>query len=185
MWFRSTILLAIGLLTPALVCAASIVRTESTHSGDRYQVSFEVVLDAERNKVWQIMTDYAQLPRVSKVIVASRILQTQGANRHRVAVTFHACVLIFCKTMKKVVDIQAWPQHDILVIGDPAFSDFSYSVEHWRVLAEGTKTRLFYTAEMVPDFFIPPLIGPWVVQSFLQREISSTAIAVEALANHE
>lgn len=170
---------------PALVSAATIVRTEATHADGRYRVSFEVVLDADRNKVWQIMTDYEHLPRVSKVIVASRILKTEDTNRHRVDVTFHACVLIFCKTVKKVVDIQAWPQNNILVTGDPALSDFSYSVERWRVVAEGAKTRLFYTAEMVPDFFIPPLIGPWLVQSFLQREIKATAIEVEALAGHE
>ncbi len=41
--------------------------------------------------------------------------------------------------MKKVVDIQARPQNDIVVTGDPALSDFSYSVERWRVAAEGAK----------------------------------------------
>jgi hypothetical protein len=38
---------------------------------------------------------------------------------------------------------------------------------------------------MVPDFFIPPLIGPWLMKSFLQKEIKATAIQVEALAGHE
>jgi hypothetical protein len=184
-WRRSTVLLAIGLLTPALVSAATIVRTETTYADGRYWVSFEVVLDADRNNVWQIMTDYEHLPRVSKLIVASQILKSEDANRQRVDVTFHACVLILCKTMKKVVDIQVWPQDDILVTGEPALSDFSYSVERWRVVAEGAKTRLFYTAEMVPKFFIPPVIGPWLVKSFLQREINTTAIKVEALAGHE
>jgi hypothetical protein len=184
-WRRSQVLLAISLLIPALVSAATIVHTEATHADGRYRVSFEVVLAAERSKVWQIMTDFEHLPRVSKVIVASRILKTEDANRQRVDVTFHACVLIFCKTMKKVVEIQEWPQHDILVTGDPAHSDFSYSVEHWRIVAEGGQTRLSYSAEMVPHFFIPPLIGPWLVKSFLQREIKTTAIEVEALASHE
>lgn len=185
MWWRSTALLAICLLTPALASAATIIHIESTHDDGRYTVSFEVVLDAARDKVWQIMTDYEHLPRVSKIIVESHILKKEDENRHRVGVTFRACVLIFCKTMKKVVDIQAWPQHNILVIGDPALSDFSYSVERWRVSAEGSKTRLHYSAEMVPDFFIPPLIGPWVVKYFLQKEIKATAIQVEAIASHE
>ncbi len=185
MWCRSRVLLATGLFIPALASAVTIVHTEATYTDGRYQVSFEVVLDADRNKVWQIMTDYEHLPRVSKVIVASRILKTEDSNHHRVDVTFHACVLIFCKTMKKVVDIQTWPQNDILVTGDPKLSDFSYSVEHWRVVTEGAKTRLFYTAQMVPDFFIPPLIGPWLMKSFLQREIKATAIEVETLAGHE
>ena len=181
----SAVLLATGMLFPALAAPATILRTEATHDDERYKLTFEVVLNAGRDKVWNIMTDYNRLPRVSKVIVESRILKQEDENRHRVGVTLHACVLIFCKTMKKVVDIQAWPQNDIIVIGDPALSDFSYSVERWRVVAEGAKTRLYYSAEMVPDFFIPPLIGPWLMKSFLQREIKATAIQVETLAGHE
>jgi hypothetical protein len=184
-WRRATVLLITGLLFPALAAPATILRTEATHDDDRYKLTFEVVLNAERDKVWNIMTDYNRLTRVSKVIVESRILKQEDENRHRVGVTLHACVLIFCKTMKKVVDIQAWPRNDIIVIGDPALSDFSYSVERWRVVAEGAKTRLYYSAEMVPDFFIPPLIGPWLMKSFLQKEIKATAIQVEALAGHE
>jgi len=184
-WRRATVLLITGLLFPALATPASILRTEAVHDNGRYTVSFDVVLDATRDKVWQIMTDYDRLTRVSKVIIESRILKKEDENRHRVSVTLHACVLIFCKTMKKVVDIQAWPQNDIIVIGDPVLSDFSYSVERWRVVAEGAKTRLYYSAEMVPDFFIPPLIGPWLMKSFLQKEIKATAIQVEALAGHE
>ena len=158
------------------------MRTEATHDDERYKLTFEVVLNAGRDKVWQIMTDYNRLTRVSKVIVESRILKQEDENRHRVGVTLHACILIFCKTMKKVVDIEARPQDDIVVTGVPALSDFSYSVEHWEVSAEGAKTRLRYSAEMVPDFFIPPLIGPWLVKSFLQREIRGIAIKVEELA---
>ena len=181
----ATVLLATGLVASASASAADIQRLEATHDDDRYKLTFEVVLNAERDKVWDIMTDYDRLPRVSKIIVESRILKKEDDNRHRVGVTLHACVLIFCKTMKKVVDIQARPRDDIVVTGDPALSDFRYSVEHWQVSAEGANTRLHYTAEMVPDFFIPPLVGPWVMKYFLQREIRATAIQVEAIAAHD
>jgi hypothetical protein len=182
---RATVLLATGLLASASASAADIQRIEATHDDDRYKLTFDVVLNAERDKVWNIMTDYDHLTRVSKIIVESRILKKEDENRHRVGVTLHACVMIFCKTMNKVVDILARPRDDIMVTGVPALSDFSYSVEHWQVSAEGANTRLHYTAEMVPDFFVPPLIGPWMVKYFLKREITVTAIQVEALAGHE
>jgi hypothetical protein len=181
----ATALLATGLLASSSAYAADIRRLEATHDDDRYKLTFEVVLNAERDKVWNIMTDYDHLTRVSKIIVESRILKKEDENRHRVGVTLHACVMIFCKTMNKVVDILARPRDDIMVTGVPALSDFSYSVEHWQVSAEGANTRLHYTAEMVPDFFVPPLIGPWMVKYFLKREITVTAIQVEALAGHE
>ena len=174
--------LTAALLMSSAAAAAAIERLETAHAGKRYTLTFEVVLDAERDRIWRIMTDYEHLPRVSDVIVSSRVLETRDANRHRVDVRFHACVLIFCKSMKKVVDIVARPESEIVVTGVPELSNFSYSVEHWQVSAEGARTRLRYSAEMVPDFFIPPIIGPWLVKSFLQREIRSTAIKVEALA---
>ncbi|MBI5782620.1 MAG: SRPBCC family protein [Gammaproteobacteria bacterium] len=181
----ATVLLVFGLWAPASAAAATIELLETTHDNGRYTVSFEVVLDAARDNVWRIMTDYEHLPRVSKIIVESRVLKQEDANRHRVGVTLEACVLIFCKTVKRTVDIEARPPEEIIVTDDPAFSNFSYAVERWRVAAEGSRTRLNYTAELVPNFFIPPLIGPVVVKYFLRREIRITALEVEALAAHE
>ncbi|GAB4509459.1 MAG: hypothetical protein Tsb0026_09760 [Sulfuricaulis sp.] len=184
MSLRATALLALGLWAPIAV-AGTIERLETTHASGRYTVSFEVVLDAPRDRVWQIMTDYERLPRVSKIITESRALKQEDANRHRVGVTLEACVLIFCKAVKRMVDIEARPKTEILVTEVPDQSDFREGSERWQVMAEGQKTRLNYTAELVPDFFIPPLIGPVVVKYFLRREIRLTALEVEALAKHE
>ena len=184
-WRYAALALAVGLLPPQGATAATLVHIDATHDDGRYTLSFEVLLDAEQGKVWRQMTDYEQLPRLSEVVTQSRIVKSEGHDKHRVDLTFHACILIFCKTMKKVVDIQAWPQNDIIVIGDPQLSDFSYSVERWRVFAEKSQTRLRYSAEMTPDFFIPPLIGPWLVKSFLQKEIMATAVKTEEFARRE
>jgi len=184
-WRHAALTLAISSLTSHSATAATLVHTEATHDDGRYTLSFEVVLDAERGKVWRMMTDYEQLPRLSDVVTQSHIVKSEDKDKHRLDITFHACVLIFCKTMKKVVDIQAWPQSDIVIIGDPQLSDFSYSVERWRIFAEKAQTRLRYSAEMTPDFFIPPLIGPWLMKSFLQKEIMATAIKVEEFARRE
>lgn len=184
MRLRALACLGFTLWAPASL-AATIERLEAHHNDGRYTVSFEVVLDAARDRVWRIMTDYEHLPRVSKIIAETRVLEQADTNRHRVGVTLQACVLIFCKTVKRTVDIQARPQTEILVTEDPAQSDFRYGLEHWQVAAEGSRTRLNYAAELVPDFFIPPLIGPAVVKYFLRREIRLTALEVEALAAHE
>ncbi len=174
-----------GLWVPVSAAAATIEVLETTHDRGRYTVSFEVVLAADRDKVWRIMTDYKQLPRVSKTIVESRVLKQEDSHHHRVGLTLQGCLLFFCKTIKRVLNIEARPQQEILMTEDPAHSDFRYAVERWRMAAEGSGTRLNYSAELEPNFFIPPLIGPVAVKYFLRQEIRITALEVEALANHE
>jgi hypothetical protein len=183
-WRRVTIWLALGLGTPA-AAAATIEVLETAHDEGRYTVSFEVVLTADRDKVWQIMTDYEQLPRISKTIVESRVLKQEDSHHQRVGLTLQGCILFFCKTLKRVMNIEARPPQEILMTEDPAHSDFRYAVERWGIMAEGSGTRLNYSAELEPNFFIPPLIGPVAVKYFLRREIRITAIEVETLANHE
>ena len=41
--------------------------------------------------LWQVLTDYERLPRVSKIITESRVLKQESAHRHRVGVTLEAC----------------------------------------------------------------------------------------------
>jgi hypothetical protein len=184
-WCRVSLFLAIGLLAPANASGATILHAQARYQQGRYVLSFEVVLDANLDKVWLIMTDFEHFPQVSRSIVESRIIEQVSENRHRVGIRSKVCILFFCQTVKKTSDVQTTPKTDIVNVSDPAQSDFSYSVERWRLLAEGAKTRMFYTAEMEPNFSIPPVIGPWLVKSFLIEEIKATAMQVEALARHE
>jgi len=183
-WHRATVWLALGLGTP-YAAAATIEALETAHDAGRYTVTFEVVLAADRDKVWRIMTDYEQLPRVSKTILESRVLKQENAHHQQVGLTLQGCILFFCKTLKRVMNIEARPPLEIRMTEDPAHSDFRYAVERWEITREGSATRLNYSAELEPDFFIPPLIGPVAVKYFLRREIRTTAVEVEALANHE
>jgi len=184
-WCRVSLFLAIGLLAPVSASGATILHAQARYQQGRYVLSFEVVLDANLDKVWLIMTDYERIPRVSRSILESRIIEQISENHHRVGIRSRACILFFCQTINKVDDVQATPKTDIVIVSDPSQSDFSYSVERWRLLAEGAKTRMLYSSEMEPNFFIPPIIGPWLVKSFLIKEIKATAVEVETLAGHE
>jgi len=168
-----------------LASALTIERLDATHDNNRYTVEFEVVLDAPRDKVWAIMTDYEHLGRTSKVIIESKVITPLTDNHQRISVTFDACVFIFCKKARRTLDVELKPSSEILVKEVPAQSDFRSGREHWLVGSEASKTRLRYTAELEPGFFVPPLIGPMVVKYFLQREIKLTALAVEELARHD
>lgn len=150
----------------------------------RYVTSFQARLNTEPDAVWRLLTDYNQLTRLSRVFHESRIVKIHGPDRHRVAVIQHACVWFFCKTMRKVAEVSRLPPRELLIVTDARESDFSYSVEAWRVEAapEGG-TRVYYHAAFTPAFFVPPLIGPWMVKSMFREELELTAGNLESLAN--
>ncbi|MCR4300407.1 MAG: SRPBCC family protein [Sulfuricaulis sp.] len=165
--------------------AETIERLETGYHAGRYTVNFAVVLEAPRDRVWDIMNEFEQLPRLSTAITESRVLSRPSKDHHRLQLTYQACVLFLCRTTKLVADVQARPKDELLVIGEPALSDWRHSRERWTLNDEGARSRLRYTAEWEPDFFVPPLIGPWMIKYFLEREIQTTARRVEALAAHE
>jgi len=168
----------------AQAAAATISRAEVGEKNGKYTVSFEAVVDADSRKVRRLMTDYAHLDRLSKTIIESRILKTEN-NKQRIALVARACVLFFCKTLKKVEDVETLKNGDIVTVAIPQLSDFHYALEQWQILAERNRTRIKYQAELQPSFYIPPLIGPWLVKSKIHDELETTTTILENLANHD
>jgi hypothetical protein len=50
------------------------------------------------------------------------------------------------------------------------------------IKAEGDQSRIEYRAEMEPDSFIPPLIGPFLLKRKIRKELRATALIIETLA---
>ena len=168
-------------ILPGLAEAKNVIKTEVSDKDGHYQVAFEVTIDAPTKRVRQLMTDYAHLDRISETVVESRILGAKN-NKQRVGLTIRSCVLFFCKTIRKVEDVETLENGDIVTLAIPQLSDFRYAREHWQILDEQPQTRIKYQAELWPSFFIPPLIGPWLVKSKIRSELNTSAAILETLA---
>lgn len=163
---------------------ASILNAEVTHEAGRYTVRFEVLVDADVAKVRRQLTDYAGYHRLSDVIVESRVLAVHDNGRHRVRFVFQACALFFCRHFVKLADIETLADGAVMLT-DPRESDFHSAEEHWHIEALAHQTRIRYDARFVPNFFVPPLIGPWLIRMYIRDELETTARRVEALARSE
>jgi hypothetical protein len=177
------LLLGLGwLVCVAPASAATLVHTDVAHHHSRYTIAFEVLLDADHAAVARLLGDYTRLQRLSPTVIDSRILGQVGAGEPRVQVIVRACALFLCKTVSKVADVTQLPGGDLHMRNVPELSDFTENEETWQVRPEGHATRLRYEANMVPKFFVPPLIGPLVIKSVIRRELRESAQRVEALA---
>ncbi len=177
---------ALAALTLSVLPAAAAVKINHlalADSAGRYTVVFDVSIHADTYRVRQIMTNYSRLNRLSHLVTQSRVLAVLPGNRERIALTLRGCVLFFCKSVHRVEDVVDKPNGDIVTKALPSESDFSYAVERWRILPQAGGTRLEYNATLVPTFFIPPLIGPYIVKAEMRRQLLETARRIETLAD--
>jgi len=92
------------------------------------------------------------------------------------------CVLFFCVSMRRVERMELDAPSSIRTEALPEQSDFKSSVSEWTLVPEAGGTKMTYRLTMEPDFWIPPLIGPWVLKQRLERGGSGAINRIERLA---
>ncbi len=162
--------------------ADEIRRLDVTNDAGRYTVRFEVMLDAAVDKALPLMTDPANWPQLSDVIIDSQVLAALPGDKKKVRVKLEGCVLLVCKTLVKTELMESLPNGEITTLALPDQSDFLYAREIWRITGDDTHTRVEYYAELVPDFFVPPVIGPYILRKKIQSLLTQTAHNLERLA---
>ena len=178
-----------GLL--ALLCvlqAAAFVEesAEVSFHGRSYAYRFTAVLDAPLDAVSTVVTDYDRLARLNDSITESRELSRSGEHALRRLLALRQCLLLFCFDMRFVEDVVIAPEEKLTVIRTavvPAESSFRDGVAEWRLEAlSSSRSRMTLSATQTPDFWIPPVIGPLVLQRVFVREVRETTGNIERLA---
>ena len=175
--------LTLGTLAYATTLAAAQVTTnEVTRDNDRYHVRFDVQIAAPSDRLRRYLTDYANYAQYFESIRESAVLAGAPGSTQRVRLRLRGCILFFCRTVTFVKDVTEFSDGEIRARIDPTVSDFQEATEYWRLTALGAQTQLQYRAELVPDFFVPPLIGPWLLKRQIHASLISGAETLETLA---
>jgi len=179
---RTFLMLLAGAALTGNVRAAHFYSFAVTHNGERYQVSADVYLDAPLPQVYQVLTDYDHLTRIGGVIRESRILKQIDAHTYLVYVESRGCVLFFCQTIRQTQQVTELTPRDVVAEAIPEESDVKMSSSSWHLDPQGRGTRMHWEVSMQPDFWIPPLIGPPMVEQALLSQGRSMAEGLEKLA---
>jgi Polyketide cyclase / dehydrase and lipid transport len=155
---------------------------EVTHDGGRYLMSADVYLAAPLPQVYQVITDYNHLTRISSAIRESHVLKQIDAHTYMVFVESHACVLFFCHNIKETQRVIELSPQDVRAEAIPEESNVKTASSSWHLDAQGNGTRMHWQMELDPDFWIPPLIGPLFVKSEMRAQGEYMANGVEKLA---
>ena len=155
-----------------------------------YHLYSAVLVEQAPAQVRRVLTDYAQLPRINPGITKVRLLDVSATGAQRMAVEATSCVMLFCRTYRWVQAVRDLDDGTILAVlesppGDLQ-SDFRKGLTRYRFLPHDDDcTRLVFEAELEPIFWIPPMVGPWLIERKLIAEALETARSIEAIAAAE
>ena len=151
----------------------------------RYHLTSETYLDVSREALYALLTDFEKFEKFTSAIVESRNTEPDEKGRPGFYARMEGCVLLFCKSFIRTGYLTLSPIKEIVAVSMPEESDFVFSRERWQLTEEGKGTVMTYEFEMIPAFWVPPVIGPFYIQRALRRGAERAVDRIEALAQAE
>ena len=150
--------------------------------GDRYHLTSVTYFDATQSQLYNTLIDFDKYPLFSSAFVEAENREPDEQGRPRFYTRMEGCAMLFCKTYIRVGYLELQPKFAIVAMVDPEESNFAYSRERWQLIPEGEGTLMIYNFEMEPGFWVPPIIGPYVIKRALRSGGSNAVNRIEAVA---
>ncbi len=166
----------------AVSLSAELLDVQVRREDERYRLYSETNFVVGPRALYELLIDYEKFEKFTSAIVEARNVGPDAQGRPGFYARMEGCALLFCKSFIRNGYLVLTPISEIVAIADPERSDFKYSRERWQIIANGEGTLLIYDFEMEPDFWIPPVIGPFFIQRALKRGAIRAVNRIERLA---
>lgn len=164
--------------------AMTVKHADIRHQNGRYYVQFNVLIEADKKTVASLMDDYSTWPQWSSVVKKVTVIKQTDARTTLMKLRLNSCLLFFCKSLNKHQTVTRVASGHLVTLTTENNNDFHYAREVWHASAEGDNTRLVYDAVMEPDFFVPPLMGRWIISSRIRKALQQSIAKLEQIAHH-
>lgn len=162
--------------------AGQVRRAEVSHDKGTYHMVLDVELDADLDPVYAIATDFDDLERISPTVSEASRLPDPAPGIQRRKMVIRTCMLFFCMNADLVEDA-VLSGHTIVTTVVPEESDFKSGQTTWTMTSRGPGlSRIVLDCVAVPAFWIPPVIGPWIIKKKMMEEGRVTIERIEKLA---
>ena len=164
--------------------AGEVLHSHIAYEDSHYLISLTMKIEAGLDRVYAILTDFNHLTRVNDTIKLSRLLHSKG-KVHLVQIDAEGCVWIFCKRVRQVQRITEMGRGYIQAVTLPEKSDMEYGRVLWHIEEQDGFTIISYNADFVPAFFVPPLLGPYILKGRLLAAGIKTIHGIERIAQDD
>ncbi|MEL7538016.1 MAG: SRPBCC family protein [Pseudomonadota bacterium] len=163
---RTAVTLAALVAAPALY-GADLVSVAVERNGPRYIVTSVSTYDASQAGLLHVLLDYDNFHQVSSVFKEAKYLDPAPDGARRGYTRVEGCIVFFCQTIERIDRIVLHDGPTIVAISEPDPDDFKFSHASWRFEQNGNGVTIHYRLEMEPGFWVPPLVGPYMMKKKL------------------
>ena len=180
---RSVFLSLLAVLAGSQFAIAAEIRSIDVQYEDgRYSMVSVAWFDAGIDETFHVFSTWDYSPRFSGVIVEARDLEAEPGGRPGYFVINKGCMLFYCKSMVRQGYVEAIHNQNLRAFADPEVSDFEQFDESWEFSEQDGGTSVRYRLQMVPDFWVPPAIGPLVIKRKLRKDGGAALDRIESIA---
>jgi hypothetical protein len=184
--FRLWPVLALLGLSTTRTYAAQVLDVQVTRDGGRFLIGMHIAIDGAAPEVFLALQDYAAMPRYNHDLRAVRIEATSEPNRVRLFTTAHTCVLLFCKTVQQEEVMTATADASGGVLEADLVREHGAFEGHgrWTVRPCGVQQSpacMDIRIELAPAFWVPPIIGPWLIRRKMYEEARQSSVGLEQM----
>ncbi len=147
-----------------------------------YTLKSEVWFNASHKAIYDVFADWDIATEFSSAIVESRDTGPDENGEMEFYIENRGCILFFCKSVVRAGSVSLSPLDVLEASADPEKSDFEVSDERWTFHPEDGGTTVRYHLHMKPAFWVPPLIGPYMIQKNLGKKGTDALDRIEKIA---
>ena len=144
-----------------------------------YEISVNGAVRAPPATAWRVLTDYEQLSEFVPDLQSCRVLSRNG-NEVVVEQYGTAHFLFIPKPLHLVVRALETPITSVdihLVSGD-----MKLYASRWELVAlPGGGTRIVYGGRLIPDFYVPGLLGARLIRADVERMLTAVLARIESV----
>ncbi len=186
--FFSKIILITLILLPGTSLGAEINSVEVRKENNHYYLHINATVKADVDNTIKIITDYENLPSINPYLKESKLLEEPENERTTVNMLTELCILFLCYNIRHVQTFHYIDNGILFSRIIPGKSDFHAGWMRWEIKEIDSNkiypvTQIVLTIELVPDFFVPPVIGPYQIRKIMLEMTRATISNLERKAN--
>jgi len=164
------------LLIVAVSAPAADIVVRASRSGDVLQVEASAELEGSLENAWQVLTDYGRLAEFVPDLQVSRVI-SRDHNTAVVEQKGEARLLFFSYPIDVRLAITEKPREQVVsraVAGNFREMQSTYALE-----ARQGRLLLRYSGRLEPDFYVPPLIGTYLLRTNVESMFRALVEEIE------